>query len=76
MWWCCGKQQKDALGCKYGRHVKHADEEEEVGSLEGTSKVAKCLLCRRVGHSVKECPNDPNIKTGQLYEIEGEFERV
>ena len=30
MWWCCGKTNKDALGCKFNKHIMRKDEIEEV----------------------------------------------
>jgi hypothetical protein len=29
MWWCCGKQQKESLGCKFSRHEAKPDDEED-----------------------------------------------
>jgi len=27
------------------------------------TKRKKCLCCKQLGHDMKECPRDPNIKT-------------
>lgn len=30
MWWCCGKANNDALGCKFGKHeIKNENQEDE-----------------------------------------------
>ena len=28
MWWCCGKNSKDAPGCKYAKHLSKEDEDD------------------------------------------------
>jgi len=30
MWWCCGKNSKDALGCKFAKHFSKEDEDEDA----------------------------------------------
>jgi hypothetical protein len=30
LWWCCGKNKKDANGCKIGKHESKDDEEDEA----------------------------------------------
>jgi hypothetical protein len=34
MWWCCGKDVKDALGCKFGKHECKEDEDDEAAETE------------------------------------------
>jgi hypothetical protein len=29
MWWCCGKLEKEDLGCKFAKHESKEDEEED-----------------------------------------------
>lgn len=29
MWWCCGKKQKDAPGCKFSKHEEKREDEED-----------------------------------------------
>jgi hypothetical protein len=29
MWWCCGKDVKEAPGCKFSKHESKEDDEEE-----------------------------------------------
>ena len=29
MWWCCGKNLKDALVCKFSKHEEKREDEEE-----------------------------------------------
>lgn len=51
MWWCCGKTNKDAQGCKYSKHeCKDIEgEEDEADRLEINKKrfeKLKCLCCK------------------------------
>ena len=29
MWWCCGKNAKEARGCKFSKHEKQDEDEDE-----------------------------------------------
>ena len=29
MWWCCGKTEKESLGCKFSKHESKEDDEDE-----------------------------------------------
>jgi hypothetical protein len=29
MWWCCGRKNKEAAGCKFGKHLNKDDEEHD-----------------------------------------------
>ena len=67
MWWCCGKTNKDALGCKYNKHEsKEDDDEEEAREKEEEKykmKRVKCQCCKEVGHHTQDCYRDPNLIT-------------
>lgn len=62
MWWCCGKSQLSALGCKFGKHMTK-DDEEEVENSKVKLRVTRCLCCKDYGHVIENCPVDPNFKT-------------
>ena len=74
MWWCCGKTGKDSLGCKYGKHETKDDEDDEDldneqdGDAKKSNKYVRCACCKEIGHTIDECPRDPNIKTGHKAE--------
>ena len=68
MWWCCGKKGKEAPGCLYAKHETKEDEDEDDNEdkkkdKERQLKYMKCNCCKEIGHSIAECPRDPNIKT-------------
>lgn len=69
MWWCCGKTSREALGCKYSAHESKDDEDdEEDGDYDDgkhSNKYVRCTCCKEIGHTINECPRDPNLKTGQ-----------
>ena len=50
MWWCCGKTTKDALGCKFFRHISREDEEDEEDEKyvddqdKSKTKTQKCTV--------------------------------
>jgi len=47
MWWCCGKQSRDAPGCKFSKHESKDDEDEDKEKDE-TEKIRekrqKCMV--------------------------------
>ena len=45
MWWCCGKPSRDALGCKYYKHLSKDDDEEEILDLEDKEEKIKRSKC-------------------------------
>jgi hypothetical protein len=45
MWWCCGKPQKEANGCKFSKHESKDDEEEEKEKEEDKGLVEKRVRC-------------------------------
>jgi len=67
MWWCCGKANNDALGCKFSCH-EAKNEEEDEGFDRDTGDIMKnkrCLCCRQFGHTTDKCIKDPNLRTNQ-----------
>lgn len=72
MWWCCGKQQKESLGCKFSRHEAKPDDEEDK---EEIATLQFCQCCKQSGHLMPKCPQDPNFKTQHL-DIDSEDERL
>ena len=79
MWWCCGKQGKEQLGCKYSSHESKDDEDEDMddakeGDKNTNMKYVRCTCCKQMGHTIADCTRDPNIKTGVKAEVE--FERI
>ena len=67
MWWCCGKTNKDALGCKYNKHESKEDDDEEDAREKEEEKYKlkriKCQCCKEVGHHTQDCYRDPNLIT-------------
>jgi len=68
MWFCCGKDKKEAQGCLFASHEEKKDDEDEDGNQEDVQK--KCLCCKQMGHFIDDCPRDPNLKTGEDLLIE------
>jgi hypothetical protein len=67
MWWCCGKTSKEAIGCKYQKH-ESKDDAEDSDDADGEKKEKvdrnlRCFCCREVGHTLVNCPRDPNMRT-------------
>ena len=67
IWWCCGKSNKDQPGCKYSKHEsKEEDEEESIedeSAPQRTITNVRCLCCKELGHSMEQCPRDPNLRS-------------
>ena len=70
MWWCCGKNSKEAPGCKFSKHESKEDEDEDMVEQQEQdnedlkkNKHARCFCCKEKGHMAKECPRDTNMKT-------------
>lgn len=81
MWWCCGKKDKDAPGCKYSKHESKEDSDYEDKGVdddqnEWLKKQRRCMCCKQLGHTIENCQRDPNIKTGKQNEIVSEMERL
>ena len=77
MWWCCGKNSKDALGCKFAKHFSKEDEDEDADQNQengeqqnNKGKNMRCFCCKEKGHLSSECPRDPNLKTTADFESE------
>ena len=65
MYWCCGKTHKEANGCRVSKHESKEDDSDDEGRGRGkndNSANFKCLCCKEVGHSIDDCPRDPNLK--------------
>ncbi|CAI2385299.1 unnamed protein product [Moneuplotes crassus] len=66
MYWCCGKSNKDAPGCTVGKHESRDDEDDPTAEdKEEKHKYAQCLCCKETGHTMGDCPKDPNYKFGK-----------
>jgi hypothetical protein len=69
MWWCCGKTTKEADGCKIAKHESKDDDEDEAADPDAKEeqqkhpKNVRCYCCKEVGHTIDQCPRDPNLKT-------------
>eukprot|EP00359_Climacostomum_virens_P010343 CAMPEP_0204901626 /NCGR_PEP_ID=MMETSP1397-20131031/3184_1 /ASSEMBLY_ACC=CAM_ASM_000891 /TAXON_ID=49980 /ORGANISM="Climacostomum Climacostomum virens, Strain Stock W-24" /LENGTH=485 /DNA_ID=CAMNT_0052070007 /DNA_START=376 /DNA_END=1829 /DNA_ORIENTATION=- len=60
-WLCCGKKERQANGCSTSRHLP-LDEIEKLGLGFEAAIVTRdmCGHCKVFGHSIKNCPKDPN----------------
>jgi len=71
LWWCCGKTEKDASGCKFSKHETKEEDEDEVDPDDKIQnelnklKNIRCHCCKEIGHRIENCPRDPNIKTSK-----------
>jgi hypothetical protein len=67
MWWCCGRRELDAPGCKFAKHESKEDEEDENDEgnqeLKFKNKKLRCHCCKEIGHSANDCLRDPNMRT-------------
>ena len=65
VWWCCGRQGKEASGCRINKH--ESKEEDEAGEIEQKETLAaslqRCASCKDYGHSAFQCPKDPNYRS-------------
>lgn len=64
--WCCGSQDKNSAGCFIRKHesLELKDSSELIGSKSNNfCSVTSIQSCRAIGHTIKECPKDPNIKS-------------
>ena len=72
MWWCCSKEGKDAAGCLYAKHESKDEDEDEEDEKEKEAAEAearakqRCMCCKEIGHTIENCPRDPNIKTSSI----------
>ena len=78
MWWCCGRNQKEAPGCKYSKHQQKNDEEDEallnIEEAKEKNKALKCFCCKEKGHKTENCDRDPNIRRD--FDSMGEIRRI
>eukprot|EP00347_Sterkiella_histriomuscorum_P024062 403332433 len=80
MWWCCGKTDKEAQGCKFSKHESKEDDEDDADPDDKLQdqlrqlKNVRCLCCKELGHRMELCPRDPNIRTAA--EPEEDIERI
>lgn len=69
MWWCCGKVGKDQPGCKFAKHECKEDDDDEDDDNDKEKnkanqlKYTRCACCKQLGHTIENCPRDPNLKT-------------
>ena len=80
MWWCCGKTNKDAPGCKFSKHIHKedddADDDQEAKEKCKASilKSTRCQCCKELGHTIETCYRDPNLKTKE--EVDVDIKRI
>ena len=61
VYWCCGKAGKDSLGCVVAKHISKEDHDNCRSSDHYGSRF--CVGCKKHGHSIFDCPKDPNLKS-------------
>lgn len=44
IWWCCGKEGKDAIGCQNSKHIPNDDEDKLIDQVNDRAKVKTCLV--------------------------------
>ena len=79
MWWWWGSTDKSNPGCKTDYHISKSYLEMDENKLtennnEVMMKKLKCRWCKEIGHSLKDWPQDPNIRTN--HPISDEYSRV
>jgi hypothetical protein len=74
MWWCCGKNKKNAPGCKFQKHLSKEEGDDSGGELQEGHKILYCQVCGKQGHKAQNCERDPNMRTSQ--DPNGEASRV
>lgn len=80
MYWCCGKLNKDAPGCKFDKHQarNEAEDEDEDEADVGNNLIKKavCICCKETGHDAHKCENDPNYHTTSTDLVEDQQTRL
>ena len=79
IWWCCGKKDPKARGCKNQKHQNQNDKEKAMQKIEGRPlqpQKRKCQCCKAYGHRETSCPKDPNIRSNKHFEPYDEDERI
>ena len=76
IWWCCGKSGSDQPGCKYNKHESKDDDDAEQDEefVEQKNIKIRCYCCKELGHTIDNCPRDPNIRS--KVDTEKDFERI
>ncbi|OMJ90184.1 hypothetical protein SteCoe_7473 [Stentor coeruleus] len=62
VYWCCGQKGKDAQGCITSKHISIEDKE-LIEDGKKNEIIIFCSSCRNQGHSLSECPKDPNARS-------------
>lgn len=62
MYWCCGKETKEAFGCRLQKHFCREESQLEENAEDETKKKSFCATCKSIGHPSTECHLDPNIR--------------
>lgn len=56
MWWCCGKIEKKAPGCKTKKHVGSNENDLNLIQVAGfNNPYRKCTCCKEMGHKAEDC---------------------
>lgn len=85
MWWCCGKVNKSAPGCKISKHECKEDEADGDDNEENEQVQQSfltfqdhlnitCMCCKQKGHQADNCVKDPNFRKDQ--DVKNEWMRV
>ncbi|OMJ68267.1 hypothetical protein SteCoe_34333 [Stentor coeruleus] len=62
VYWCCGQKGKDAQGCITSKHIS-VEDKELIEDSKKNQVIVFCSSCRNQGHSLSECPKDPNARS-------------
>jgi hypothetical protein len=77
MYWCCGKKNKEAIGCIMKKHqTKEQVKDIEENAKKNKNKQRKCYYCHKEGHNTAQCDLDPNSPVRVRSKIEGKKRRV
>ena len=80
IWWCCSKKGKNQPGCKIGSHESKEDEDEddvEKDKDQNQLNNVRCMCCKELGHAIKDCPRDPNLRSkGDVEMVNDDYQRI
>jgi hypothetical protein len=80
IWWCCSKKGKNQPGCMISSHESKEDEDEddvEKDKDQNQLSNVRCMCCKELGHAIKDCPRDPNLRSrGDSEMINGDYQRI